>query len=311
MRLFYLTLICASCAAAASPEISGCAVFSANNIWNTAVDKLPVASTSGAYVATIGAKVPLHPDFSSNPIYGIPFNVIPNEKKTKNVPVKFLFSDESDRVVYPIPQGAVVESGSDGHLLILDKQKCILYELFAYAPPTAPGQPYTAAAGAVWDLHWDNLRPVDWTSSDAAGLPILPGLIRYDEIAAGEINHAIRFTAPQTQEDYVWPARHYASHLTGAQFPPMGTRFRLKASVNISKFSKTNQIILTALKKYGLMLADNGVSWYITGAPDPRWQDSDLALLSGITGSDFEEVDATVLNADRDTGEISPTAPAH
>src|ERR1019366_3455667 len=195
MRLFYLTLICASCAAAASPEICGCAVFSANNIWNTAVDKLPVASTSGAYVATIGAKVPLHPDFSSNPIYGIPFNVIPNEKKTRNVPVKFLFSDESDRVVYPIPQGAVVESGSDGHLLILDKQKCILYELFAYAPPTAPGQPYTAAAGAVWDLHWDNLRPVDWTSSDAAGLPILPGLIRYDEIAAGEINHAIRFTA--------------------------------------------------------------------------------------------------------------------
>ncbi len=311
MRLFCLTLLCASFATAAPPQISGCNVISVNNIWNTPINKLPVAANSAAYVATIGARAPLHPDFSSNPIYGIPVNVIPNEKGTQNVAVLFQYSDQSDRVLYPIPQTPVLESSSDAHLLIVDKQKCILYELFAYAPPTAPGQPYTAAAGAVWDLHWDNLRPVDWTSADAAGLPILPGLIRYDEIAAGEIDHAIRFTAPQTQNDYVWPARHQSSALSGAQYPPMGTRFRLKSGKDISKYSATNQIILKALKKYGMILADNGTAWYISGAPDPRWQDSDLALLAGITGSDFEEVDATVLVADRDTGEISPTAPAH
>jgi hypothetical protein len=275
------------------------------------VNKLPVSPNSTAYVATIGAKAPLHPDFSSNPIYGIPFNVIPNEKAAQNSSVLFQYSLQSDRVLYPIPAKPVVESGGDAHLLILDKQKCILYELYGFAPPAGPGLQYTAASGAVWDLHWDNLRPVDYTSADAAGLPIFPGLIRYDEIEAGEINHAIRFTAPQTQNDYVWPARHEASQLSGPQYPLMGSRFRLKASVDISKFSKTNQIILRALKKYGMMLSDNGTSWYISGSPDPRWQDSDLALLAGITGSDFEQVDATVLVADRDTGEISPTASAH
>jgi hypothetical protein len=304
MRTCFVLLLFGAMCSAGSPEIAGCPVFTTHNIWNTQVDKLSVAPASAAYITTIGANAPVHPDFSSNPIIGIPFNVIQNDKGVTKAAVQFQFKDESDRTLYPLPAKAAVEAGTDNHLIVINKSTCVLYELFGYAQPSGPGQPYSAGSGAVWNLNWDELRPADWTSADAAGLPIFPGLVRYDEIASGSINHALRFTAPQTQADYAWPARHLASKLSGAQFPLMGSRFRLKADVDISKYSETNKIILRALKKYGMMLADNGSAWYITGAPDPRWLDSDLAQLAGIKGSDFEVVDVTPLIAAHDSGEV-------
>ena len=184
---------------------------------------------------------------------------------------------------------------------------CILYEIWDAYPQTASWQ---GGSGAIFNLLSDALRPADWTSADAAGLPIFPGLVRYDEIAAGAIRHAIRFTVPQTQNAYVWPARHEASSLTGSQYPPMGARFRLKASVDISEFSPTNQIILTALKQYGMMLADNGSSWYISGAPDSRWDNDDLHNLTTLTGSDFEAVDVSPLMVDPNSGQAAQTSVA-
>ena len=297
---------------APAQTLGPCYVFPSDNIWNAAVDTLPLSASSAAYVNTIGAGLPLHPDFGAGlwagaPI-GIPFVMVSNQPP---VPVTFQYADQSDPGPYPIPPNAPIEGGSassgDRHVLVVDQDNCLLYELYAAYPQ--PGGGWTAGSGAIFDLRADGLRPAGWTSADAAGLPILPGLVRYDEVAAGAIRHAIRFTAPQTQQAYVWPARHYASSLTGAQYPPMGQRFRLRADYDISGFSAANQVILAALKKYGMMLADNGSSWYIGGAPDDRWNNDDLHALTQLTGADFEAVDVSGLMANPDSGQVLGAAP--
>jgi len=287
----------------------GCAIFPADNIWNTPVDTLPVDANSIAYIASIGADAEVHPDFGSGtwdggPI-GIPYAVVPGMQP--KVTIHFVeFGDESDPGPYPIPPDAPIEGGvnSDGdrHVLVVDADNCMLYELY-HAYPQADGS-WNAGSGAIFNLESNALRTADWTSADAAGLPILSGLVRYDEVAAGEIRHALRFTVPQTRRAYVWPARHFASSLTGAEYPPMGQRFRLRADFDISGFSSEVQVILRALKKYGMIVADNGASWYITGAPDERWNNEQLHELHRVHGSDFEAVDVSSLMVDPNSGQV-------
>jgi len=293
--------------------LEGCPIFPADNIWNTPVKDLPVDSDSNAYITTIGASRGLHPDFGSGtweggPI-GIPYTVVDGNQP--EVDVVFNYADESDPGPYPIPADAPIEGGDlssgDRHVLVLDRDACILYELYA-AYPQLDGS-WEAGSGAVFDLESNELRPEGWTSADAAGLPILPGLVRYDEVASGEIQHALRFTAPQTRRAYVWPARHFASSLTDEDYPPMGKRFRLKADFDISGFSEEVQTILRALKNYGMFLADNGSAWYISGAADSRW-DNDMLVneLGQVKGSDFEAVDESSLMVDPDSGQASQDA---
>jgi hypothetical protein len=292
------------------PRIDGCAIYPGDHIWNARVDTLPVDANSPAYISTIGASTGLHPDFGSgtwqgSPI-GIPFVTVPGTQPL--VDVAFGYDDESDPGPYPIPPDAPIEGGpgSDGdrHVLVLDRDNCVLYETF-YAWPQPDGSWY-AGSGAVFDLKAYDLRPDGWTSADAAGLPILPGLVRYDEVAAGEIRHAIRFTASQTRRAYIWPARHYASSLTGSQYPPMGQRFRLKADFDISGSSPQVQVILQAFKTYGIILADNGSNWFISGAPDERWDNDVLRELKQVHGSDFEAVNVSSLMVDPDSGQAQP-----
>jgi len=300
-----------SLAIAQAPTVGNCTVLPADNIWNTRIDQLPVHPSSSTWVTTIGPSSPLHPDFGSGtyngePI-GIPYVIVP-ATQTK-YPATFTYQSESDPGPYAIPLNAPIEGGSastgDRHAISIDTDNCVLYEIYAAYPQAASWQ---GGSGAIFNLLSDALRPATWTSADAAGLPIFPGLVRYDEIAAGEIRHAIRFTVPKTQKAYVWPARHEASSLTGAQYPPMGARFRLKASFDISHFSATNQIILTAMQRYGMMLADNGSSWYISGAPDARWNNDDLHALTGITGANFEAVDVSPLMVDPNSGQARQTS---
>lgn len=289
------------------PQLDGCQVLPADNIWNVPVDAFPVDPDSDTYIATIGAATNVHPDFGTvwdgAPI-GIPWVSVPGSQPV--VPVTFTYSDESDPGPYPIPPDAPIEGGpeSDGdrHVLVVDRDRCILYEMF-YAFPQNDGASWTAGSGAVFDLGSNALRTAGWTSADAAGLPLLPGLVRYEEVMAGEIRHALRFTAPQTRKAYVWPARHFASSLTGPEYPPMGQRFRLRGDFDISGFSAPVQVILIALKKYGMMLADNGAPWYISGVPNPAWDDDMLRELRQIVGADFEAVDVSFLIVDPDSGQ--------
>jgi hypothetical protein len=285
-----------------------CPVFPANNIWNTPVDQLPVSSFSSTYVNTIGPGASLHPDFGT--VYngapnGIPYIIVPRTET--RYPATFTYADESDPGPYAIPLNAPIEGGSqstgDRHVIAVETMNCVLYEMWSSYPQTASWQ---AGSGAIFDLRSNALRPGEWTSADAAGLPIFPGLVKYDEVRTGAIHHAIRFTVPQTQRAYVWPARHYASNLTDPKYPPMGVRFRLRADFDISGFSATNQIILTALKKYGMMIADNGSAWYISGAPDPRWNDDDLHNLGQVKGADFEAVDVSPLMVNANSGQAAP-----
>ncbi len=292
------------------PEVAGCAVFPADNIWNVPVDGSPVDAHSDDYINAIGADAYVHADFGSGewppdsgaPI-GIPYLDVPGSQP--KVQVSFDYEDESDAGPYPIPNDAPIEGGPDGdgdrHVLVVERDNCLLYELF-YAWPQPDGS-WDAGSGAIFDLNSHALRPEGWTSGDAAGLPILPGLVRYDEVATGEIRHALRFTAPQTRRAYVWPARHYASSLTDTQYPPMGQRFRLKADFDISGFSPQTQVILQALKTYGMILADNGSPWFISGAPDERWDNDVLRELHQVEGSEFEAVDVTSLMIDPDSGQ--------
>lgn len=286
------------------PSIGGCAVFPANNIWNRRIDSLPVDPSSQAYVNNIGATAGLHPDFGSGlwdggPI-GIPFVTVPGTQPF--VPITFIwYGDESDPGPYPVPPNAPIEGGSnstgDRHVLVADTGSCMLYELY-YASPQTDGS-WQAGSGAVFDLSSNALRPAGWTSADAAGLPILPGLVRYEEVVSGAINHALRFTVPNTRQAYIWPARHYASSSTDPTRPPMGQRFRLKANFDVSHFSPLNQVILRALKTYGMFVADNGSAWFLNGAPDDRWNNDDLHnLQSGVHGGDFEAVDESSLMVD-------------
>jgi hypothetical protein len=301
-------------APALGPVIGGCAVFPPDNVWNTPGDDLPVDPLSATYVATIGAGRPLHPDFGSGtwegqPI-GIPFAVVPADQA--GVAVTFQYDDESDHAPYPVPTDAPIEGGAestgDRHVLLVQRERCVLYELYS-AQPHADGS-WAAGSGAIFPLDSQALRPAGWTSADAAGLPILAGLVRYDEVAAGHIDHAIRFTAPQTRRQYVWPARHYASSLTGDQYPPMGQRFRLKADFDTAPFPPQARLVLEALKKYGMILADNGSSWFISGAPDQRWDNEDLAELRRVAGASFEAVDQSGLMVDPDSAQARTTETA-
>ena len=289
----------------AAPSIGGCPVFSPDSVWNARVDTLPVHPQSAAWVATIGGTKPLHPDFGT--VYagapnGIPYVVVP--AGAPGVAVSFEYADESDPGPYPIPPDPPIEGGpaatGDRHVLIVESGRCRLYELYA-AYRNKDGS-WRAGSGAIFDLGSNALRPSSWTSADAAGLPVLPGLARFDEAAAGEIAHALRFTAPRTRGEFTWPARHEASSLSGIEYPPMGQRFRLKAGVDIARFPASVRPILRALQRFGMMLADNGSSWYLSGAPDPRWSDDELHALRQITGADFEAVDVSSLTVDPDSG---------
>ncbi|HUA71603.1 MAG TPA: hypothetical protein VMA96_10985 [Solirubrobacteraceae bacterium] len=277
-----------------------CPVFPANNPWNQRVDRLPVAKNSAAIIATIGRGDPVHPDFGSGlydgePI-GIPFAVVGSS--TRKVPVTFQYASQSDKGPYPLPRGVPIEGGygssGDRHVIVVDRDTCTDYELFA-AYPHDGGKRWTAGSGAIFNLRSNHLRPASWTSADAAGLPILPGLARYDEVAAGSIDHALRFTAPCTAPRYVYPARHEASTCHGANLPPMGLRVRLKASVNISGLPYQARVVAQALKRYGMILADNGSPWYISGAPNKGWNNDALHLLDRLTGEDFQVVDTSSL----------------
>jgi len=269
--------------------LAGCPMFPADNPWNQDVSALPLAANSAAYIASIGASKGLHPDFGETREYGIPYNIV--DSSTKKYSVNFDYADESDSGPYPIPSAPEIETGSDQHLLLLQKDECKLYELYAAELNGNQGAGWHAGSGAIFDLRSNALRPAGWTSADAAGLPILPGLVRYDEVNAGAINHAIRFTAPRTQRAYIAPATHYASSSTDSSLPPMGLRVRLKAGYDISKLPTQAKVIATAMKKYGMILADNGSSWFFQGAWSPGWNDDDLNTLKNIPGSAFEAVD--------------------
>ncbi|HVO97907.1 MAG TPA: hypothetical protein VMT15_07560 [Bryobacteraceae bacterium] len=278
----------------AQPTIGTCPVLPANNVWNAPINQLPVAANSATLVNTIGANVTLHADFGSGlwdggPI-GIPFITVPGTQ-TK-YPATFQYASESDPGPYAIPLTAPIEGGSsstgDRHAIAIDTDNCILYELWSAYPQTSSWQ---AGSGAIFNLNANTLRPSGWTSADAAGLPVFPGLVKYDEVAAGVIKHAIRLTVPKTLDSFVWPARHQASSLTSSIYPAMGQRFRLRASFDITGFPSDVQVILRALKTYGMFVADNGSAWYISGAPDSRWNNDNLSTLRNVIGSDFEAVD--------------------
>ena len=268
-------------------------IFTANNDWNRNISDLPVHRMSSTWLRAIGNSDHLHPDFGTvwrgAPI-GIPFVVVDSDQP--KVRVNFEYDDESDPGPYPIPKGAPIEGGpdapfeSDRHIIMIDPRKKLLYEIFQAIPDPVFG--WRAGSGAIFDLSSDKLRPDGWTSSDAAGLPVFPGLVRYDEVAEGEIRHALRFTVERTQRAYIHPARHFASRHTDPTLPPMGLRVRLRADYDISEFPPSAQVVLRALKKYGMLLADNGSNWFVSGAPDPRWIDSDLATLKRVKGRDFE-----------------------
>ena len=276
-------------------SLQGRRPFPDDNPWNTPVDAAPLDPNSDALIAQIGAGAHFHPDFGADwngGPFGIPYVVVAGS--TAAVPVSFYYADESDPGPYPIPSDAPVEGGAnaggDRHVLVLDRDHWKLYELFD-AHPVNGGATWTAGSGAVFDLSSDSMRPAGWTSADAAGLPIFPGLARYDEVAEqGEISHALRFTVAHTRKAYLSPARHWASSSTDAGLPPMGMRVRLKASIDADTFPPQSRVIVRALQRYGMILADNGSNWYVSGAPDARWDDNDLNSLKQLKGSDFEVI---------------------
>ena len=290
-----VVLAIAGAGAPGQPRVAGCPVFPAGNPWSTQVDSLPVAANSKAIIASIGSATGLHPDFGSalsagKPI-GIPYTIVAG--KQAKVRVSFDYADESDRGPYPIPGNVKIEGGGDRHALIVERSSCRLYELFTLRP-TRSG--WHAGSGAIWNLRSNRLRPAGWTSADAGGLPILPGLARYDEVAAGRIDHALRFTVERSRRAYVYPARHYASDLTGPNLPPMGLRLRLRGSFDTRPFPRQARVVLEALKHYGMVVADNGSNWFVSGAPDSRWNDDDLHTLGQVKGSDFEVVEPSAIH---------------
>jgi hypothetical protein len=281
------------------PQAPSCPMTPADSFWHADVPGLPVHGQSATWVSSVGPTAGLKADFGAGlwdggPI-GIPYTTVPGTQQ--RVPVSFTYADESDPGPYPVPANAPIEGGSgstgDRHVLVVDRDACRLWELYS-AYPQNGGSSWTAGSGATWDLNSNAMRPLGWTSGDAAGLPILPGLVRYDEVAAGDIDPVIRFTAPRTANAYVWPASHKAGSGRSSD-PPMGAWFRLKASFDISSYSAQNQVILRALKKHGMVLADNGSSWFMSGVPDERWNNSDLNALRSVPGSAFEAVDVSSL----------------
>ncbi len=308
--------------AQAAPTLGGCPVFPANNYWNTPVDALPIHASSGSWVNSIGATTRLHPDWGNvlADNYGIPFATVSGSQPL--VPITFDpdgYADESDPGPFPIPPSAPIEGGSasdgDRHVIVVETTNCMLYELY-YAFPVGGGSNWRVYSSAKFDLRSNALRPASWTSADAAGLAIFPGLARWDEVAAGEIAHAIRFTASNIWARsngapyYLWPARHSSGSSTDSSRPPMGARFRLKASFDISGFDPRTQVILRAFKKYGLVLADGGSNWFFQGVSDTRWPDLVFDELKSIAGGNFEAVDASVMQVDPNTAEAKQTGSA-
>jgi hypothetical protein len=277
-----------------SPSLNGRQLFPPDDPWNTDISREPVDPNSDVLIASVGPRKSLHPDFGSSyngEPWGVPYVFVPgNQPKVK---IKFTYADESDRGPYPVPPDAPIEGGprSDGdrHILIVDKDNWILYEIYRAFPA---GTGWTADAGAIFDLKKKSpQRPIGWTSADAAGLPVMAGLVRYDEIVEqGKLTHALRFTAPHTRRGFLYPASHFASSSQDTNLPPMGMRVRLKADYDISRFPPQARVILQGLKTYGMILADNGGSWFISGGPDQRWSDAQIETLKGVEGSDFEVV---------------------
>jgi hypothetical protein len=288
-------VLAAPAAAEPLPGAPGCEIFPATNVWNKRVDQLPLKQSSQKIVSSIGRDLHLHADFGSGlwnggPI-GIPITVV--DSTTPLSAVDFEYDDESDPGPYPIPGDVAIEGGPDAdgdrHAIIVDRDSCTLYELFALYPS------WSAGSGAIFDLSSNALRPRGWTSADAAGLPILPGLARYDEVAAGSIDHALRFTVRRSRRDYVYPARHFASPYTNRALPPMGLRLRLRRSYPVDTHPPQARVVLRALKRYGMIVSDNGSSWYVSGAPDPGWDNDHLHTLHRVKGSDFRVVDTSSL----------------
>jgi hypothetical protein len=282
------------------PGAPNCPIFPRTSHWNQRIDRLPRHPDSDAIVRGIGLGERVHADFGSGrweggPI-GIPFVTV--SRRQPRVPVSFEYANESDRGPYPIPPSVPIEGGrgSDGdrHVIVVDRSRCRLHELFA-AYPVEGGRRWRAGSGATWSLRSNRLRPRGWTSADAAGLPILPGLARHDEVRRGRIDHALRFTAPRTRRAFVYPARHFASSLTDPALPAMGQRLRLRRGFDLSRFPRQARVVLRALKRHGMILADNGSPWYISGAPNPGWDNDDLHTLHRVPGSAFEVVDTSRL----------------
>jgi hypothetical protein len=285
-----LTAGAAAPEAAPLPSAPACPVFPAGNVWNQDISALPVASGSDTLITKIGLDTGLHPDFGSYSGYGIPYNTVPGSQR--KLTVRFDYSSQSDHVGYPIPRRPRIEAGSDHHMLIVNSGTCKLYEMWNVRH-TRRG--WRAGSGAVWKMTSNALRPDGWTSADAAGLPILPGLVRYPEVAAGVIDHALRFTAPQTRDAHIYPARHDAGSGSSASLPPMGLRVRLKASFDLSQLSPQARVVAVALQHYGMILADNGSPWYVSGVSNKHFNDDDLRTLNRITGRDLEVVDTSGL----------------
>ena len=282
------------------PGAPKCHVFPRSSHWNRPVDRLPVHPRSDAIVRAVGRTEPAHADFGSGlyegaPI-GIPYRVVGAGQR--GVPVSFEYSSESDRGPYPIPPGVPIEGGPDGdgdrHVILVDRSRCRLYELFS-AYPRDGGRRWRAGSGAIWGLRSNRMRPRGWTSADAAGLPILPGLARYDEVRRGRIDHGLRITVPRTRRAFVYPARHFASNSGDPDLPAMGQRVRLRRGFDVSRFPRQSRVVLRALKCYGAIVADNGSAWYVSGAPHRGWDNDDLHSLGRVRGADFEVVDTSRL----------------
>jgi hypothetical protein len=275
---------------------TGCSVFPSTNVWNTRVEELPVHEMSDTWLESMdAAATDLHPDFGP-PAYGLPYETV--RRHHRRVAIEFLYEDESDPGPYPFDARTPIEGGSDRHALMIERGTCRLYEL--YAAEWNGGHPQ-AGSGAIWDLDRNRLRPDGWTSADAAGLPIFAGLVRWDEVVAGEIDHALRFTASCTTDAYLWPARHEAG-VDDPDCPPMGARFRLRADFDLSGFGPKARVILRAMRRYGMFVADNGADWYVQGTRDPHWRNALLDQLKTVPASAFEAVDESACMVDEDSG---------
>jgi hypothetical protein len=288
------------------PTAGSCTILPANDVWHADVSRLPVLAKSATYVSSIGASATVHADFGSGLYQGAPIGipittVSATQAKTR---VTFQYASESDKGPYPIPRTAAIEGGpssaGDRHVILYDPAHCMDYELYAAYPH---GTGWTAGSGAIFDLASNKLRPAGWTSADAAGLPILPGLVTWADMKSGHIDHAIRVTVPRTQAAYVWPARHQASSSGDSSLPPMGLRLRLKASVDISHLPSQAHIVAAAMKKYGVIVADNGSPWFISGAPDAHFDNDALHALGSLTGTDFEAIDESSLMVSSSSGQ--------